>query len=666
MTEWKENVKCRKSRTEDSTSRMNKKRPGKPRCFCCIRNTPKIGPRLCPLCSHVFKGTGWDGVDTHWRRRHEKAISYDAFWLSLCPEHRAARAPATTPAAEAPQRTTGNMPIWQAVVESLRRYGNGQAMRITEVCVIATKEGWLKLNSKTPDNSVRAIVSLEKKRKTPRFVSSQGRVALTQEALRSATAFHARLPLFAQSAPVYEPANADTTSIISVLEEHFQNGFRLDSEIEIERFRRFYSARQKGILTLTNRALHNLISSMGIKHAGKVFLLSHAGKHRVECLLTQAFTGGADTVFYDAFFDRHADELSECRIYSAEMLRDVLPHVDTTLHFRRDFFARDATVHPEDEIARCFTREGTLLNQSQIAARLPYIPPAKIRSVLYQKQGFISISRSGRYAHLNQVHITDHDRHKALTFVSERLREASYVSARELDVSEILDRHPEIPAVAAREVLCRESIDGHYARNGNIIAPSNKPLTVRDIIARYCRDREEVTFEEINELERALCERTHSTCLVVAYDEMIRVRKEIFVADHRVHFDTPRIDALLEVVCPGNYIPLQAVRSFSHFPYPGYAWTSFLLESFARRFSRVFRFDALAPNSVSAGAIIRQNAGFAEYREVLSDAAAKADCELTEPGVVGFLCDQGYLGRNALGDSEAILTGARVRREGGS
>jgi hypothetical protein len=250
--------------------------------------------------------------------------------------------------------------------------------------------------------------------------------------------------------------------------------------------------------------------------------------------------------------------------------------------------------------------------------------------------------------------------------IGTRLRDASYASLLELDISEIQDRNPDVPAAAIREVLCRGALDAHYARNGNIIAPKNRPLTVRDIIAKHCRDREEVTFDEINELERALCERTHSTCLVVAYEGMIRVRKDLFVADRRVHFDIPKIDALLEVVCPRDYIPLQAVRTFSQFPYPGYAWSSFLLESFVRRFSQVFRFDSLAPNSVSAGAIIRQTAGFADYREILSDAAAKADCELTESDIVEFLCDQGYLGRNALGDSETILAGARVRRERGS
>ena len=28
-------------------------------------------PRECPHCDHVFKGNGWDGIDAHWKAKHE-------------------------------------------------------------------------------------------------------------------------------------------------------------------------------------------------------------------------------------------------------------------------------------------------------------------------------------------------------------------------------------------------------------------------------------------------------------------------------------------------------------------------------------------------------------------------------------------------------------------
>lgn len=61
---------------------------GKPPCACCKRSVPYELPRVCPECGYVFKGNGWDGIDAHWRSRHESVMRYEHFWESLCHRHR--------------------------------------------------------------------------------------------------------------------------------------------------------------------------------------------------------------------------------------------------------------------------------------------------------------------------------------------------------------------------------------------------------------------------------------------------------------------------------------------------------------------------------------------------------------------------------------------------
>jgi hypothetical protein len=58
------------------------------RCRCCQKNTPTDGPRICPECGHEFKGNGWDGIDAHWRSKHERVMPYGDFWAGLCERHR--------------------------------------------------------------------------------------------------------------------------------------------------------------------------------------------------------------------------------------------------------------------------------------------------------------------------------------------------------------------------------------------------------------------------------------------------------------------------------------------------------------------------------------------------------------------------------------------------
>ena len=39
--------------------------------------------QVCPECGHVFQGNGWDGIDAHWRAKHEDVMPYEKAWPEL-------------------------------------------------------------------------------------------------------------------------------------------------------------------------------------------------------------------------------------------------------------------------------------------------------------------------------------------------------------------------------------------------------------------------------------------------------------------------------------------------------------------------------------------------------------------------------------------------------
>lgn len=69
--------------------------PGRDRagqsCLCCSAGTPLGGPRQCPVCGHSFRGHGWNGIDAHWRSKHEDVARYEVFLGGLCEGHRLGR-----------------------------------------------------------------------------------------------------------------------------------------------------------------------------------------------------------------------------------------------------------------------------------------------------------------------------------------------------------------------------------------------------------------------------------------------------------------------------------------------------------------------------------------------------------------------------------------------
>ena len=34
-------------------------------------------PKVCPVCRHQFRGSGWDGIDAHWRAKHQSIMPYE-------------------------------------------------------------------------------------------------------------------------------------------------------------------------------------------------------------------------------------------------------------------------------------------------------------------------------------------------------------------------------------------------------------------------------------------------------------------------------------------------------------------------------------------------------------------------------------------------------------
>ena len=40
----------------------------------------KQSRRECPECGHQFQGNGFDGIDAHWRAKHNVIMPYEEAW----------------------------------------------------------------------------------------------------------------------------------------------------------------------------------------------------------------------------------------------------------------------------------------------------------------------------------------------------------------------------------------------------------------------------------------------------------------------------------------------------------------------------------------------------------------------------------------------------------
>ena len=194
------------------------------------------------------------------------------------------------------------------------------------------------------------------------------------------------------------------------------------------------------------------------------------------------------------------------------------------------------------------------------------------------------------------------------------------------------------------------------ARKGDVV-------NIRGIMIEYCRDLDRCTLNDLRDFaEDLLGEVQQQLLLEVATVALIRIDRENYIADKYVSFDMEAIDEILNSLLVGDYMPLKSFTSFVAYPYCGQTWNLFLLESYCRRFSKKFRFDASTVNSSNVGVVVRRSCTL-NYTEIMADAVANSDIVLENRFVVNFLYSSGYIAKGANSKIGEIIATARNLRE---
>ncbi|MDR1641845.1 MAG: hypothetical protein LBT59_19300, partial [Clostridiales bacterium] len=112
-----------------------------------------------------------------------------------------------------------------------------------------------------------------------------------------------------------------------------------------------------------------------------------------------------------------------------------------------------------------------------------------------------------------------------------------------------------------------------------------------------------------------------------------------------------------------DVIPLQEVNSFYAFPLlKDHAWNWFLLESYCRHFSKLYRYECLAVNSCNVGAIYKKSAGFDSYHHVLAQAVLDDDISLDKASVGDFLFENKYIAQRTKSIDDIIELARLMKR----
>ena len=391
-----------------------------------------------------------------------------------------------------------------------------------------------------------------------------------------------------------------------------------------------------------------LLYSIGVRQGEKVFYLSKSEIMDLVELLKRLIAEGNRLFFYEELYIVHGEFMQKIRIFSPELLKTVLLRVFPSLNYSSNSFTINGKTSVESEILRCYETE-VCLSYEQLKSKLPYVPLDKIKQVLAQNSNFIWVE-TGVYTHVNKIVFDFNEWRAARRATAEGISKYGYVTLALIDVPISLQSNPYLSETAVKNGLFQACLAELYEKRGSIITPKGKAMSSVDLLSNYCSAHDYLTVDQLLEFEREIYGRTHSQSLFIAYDKMVRVDKDKFVNDSIISFDIEATDRALSLFLTRDVIPLQAVTSFISFPHiEGYPWNWYLLESYCKRFSKLFMYQCLSVNSKNVGAIFRKSAGFADYIDVLAAAVSVSNVELNDIAVGDYLFEKRYV---------AIRTGA--------
>lgn len=457
-----------------------------------------------------------------------------------------------------------------------------------------------------------------------------------------------------------------------VLRQYFKKGFRMDSPLEIRKFKRYYTAIHDRELTDSDDDISKKIKQLCIIYEGKAFLpdvmLSEELKDELLNYIESAFADGKAAIYYQAIFAEFSDAFLDYHIHDADMLKSYLSFIgDGRFFINRNFISQtpDVSMDPLSEVRSCLQDYGRPATYDEIFAALPHLPQSKIKFILASNVEFVNNGRS-EYFYESIVNLSDEELDGIAEIIQRTIDEKDFIGGNELydaihaKYPYIIEENRALSMYGFRDAL-KAKLGDRFSFKGNIISRSGQELSMADVFAKYARSHDTFTLSELQSLANSLATPIYFEEI---YENSLRISRDQFVAKMAAQFPIEAIDAALDRICTGKYISLLEVTNFGAFPYVGFPWNSFLLEHYVASYSQKYALLHSSFNGTEcAGAIVKRSAGIDNFDDLIVDLLANNQIEMKKAPVLQFLSDKGYLARRRYSEIESLIIKANAQRQ---
>lgn len=464
------------------------------------------------------------------------------------------------------------------------------------------------------------------------------------------------------------------SKIKKILEKKFPNGYRLSSTIETKRLLRYFQEEYGYELNMEMDDIDEDVKACGIVYETRVYLpelmLSNEAKMQLINFIKKSFDDGQTSVYYSVLFNKFHDAFLDSNIYDERMLHEYLESINTYgWHFKPQYLSKKPTTNDDipKEVEKFVKSQGNVVSEDQVVEALSYLPANLVRQAFNNKIPELISSGRGFKFHIDNFALSKDEIKQIHDMIAHAVQKYNYITFSELlqDIRnqqpQIIDNNEVFGDLGLRKVLAKQ-LGTKFSFTNNIISDIGNTYSAYDCFVQLAQ-RDEYTIQDVAKLAND-CGTVPNAYIVTLLDYSCRINDNQFISNKRINFDVDAIDAVLLRFCGKDYSSLYDVSPLSILPSCGYPWTTFLLESYVFKHSKLFKLvinDRLAQQS-PVGAIVKRNSNIKTFNDLVIIALADANIELNEETALEFLYNKGYIAMRRYDEIKKAIKAASLQR----
>ena len=459
----------------------------------------------------------------------------------------------------------------------------------------------------------------------------------------------------------------------TILKKNFENGFRLGSLIDRNRFKLFYRDVYGEEIAKDDDTILELIKKVGEFQGDRIFVRN--GRSSSDLLddiqedIAKTFKKGASCVFLSSVFEKYRQALaSGLQIYAEDVLREQLLATNYGAYSysgAKKYFFKGISPDVSKDVKELMKQSQLPMSYNQIHEILWYIPIETIKQAL--KTDDIVSAGQGTFFYVGNLPISTSELEYIAELIDAQLSQKTFIT--DADLRELI--HQNCPStyintesfstLGLRNALAARLKD-RFSFNGAIISKRGQEINMAQVFEAFCDTHDKISLDELLNFAKEI----NSTTVYweKVYSKMVRISQTEFVKRSSMNFNVQRIDAVLNQLIEHDYVPLRGFSLFFHLPSISVKWNEYVLEGYVALYSQEFTLLHLCYTETDCcGAIVRKSSHIQDFKTLVTEVLAKSDEWKTQSDALALLVKNGYLQRKRYSEIDSVITDARLLKE---